>query len=1110
MRKLMCGLAVLWAVVTMAAPAPYPITVNSRSQTAPPLLVYAANEAVIRASFVDGSTASDLSTNAVPFLNWATNANAQAISTSTYSVVSSTGGVVDFTFDPTALNYNPGSYIYEVGCKTTTSVVRVYRQGTFQIQGSPSGQGVAPIRWQSVTDGFAKVAWVVTYVQSQTGFPAVAMVAGDLAGSNYVAAATGTVAASVTAVNEYVTGVSNQLQTVSNNIATATNACVQVSGDTMTGLLSVPTLTSTGATQLATSGGSVGIGTNLPAATLHVGGSLLVTGQVLVAGAQTNLGDLIIETNGISVAYFTATGNVGLATSGGVIAGGLGGGALASGMRYIALGGYAGSGMMAGAAGNDWVAIGQLAGWEAIGDEWLALGNDAGTGSSGYRWNALGSFTSYDSIWSNSTAVGNWAGRQGRGVNQFHADAYGTNPSLDPAWTGSSNDAVYINNGYVSLGRGLGTYLGGKGGELRGRWHSLGGLTVHSVQTNLGVMVVTGNTYLATSGGNVGIGTNVPDATLHVVGGAIVAGTQTNLGLVVGGLTITNQAITFQETDYNNFGVESETYPVASQRYSHWFGYGALANSPGLANTGLGRSAGRDSAGDYNTSVGQDAGGSCTGSFNMAAGLNASYAAGGWENVSIGSYSRSQSPGSQNTSIGHAALYQAPATGRLNTALGYRAGHRTGGSSNVFIGANAAYTSSATAYLNAICVGAGAMPLGDNSMVLGNEQIVTTEIKGNVGIGTNSPAATLHVNGSLRVEQAQTNAGALNVQGVTTLTNTTMIGNLTMQGGQLIVGTNAPSADDTAILICRNATNPLATSGSHALRDESTYIPTASGGYASFDSIPAMEAGPISNNHLHCFQARPSFAGTNIKQIIGHTMNATIGAGSAVDSVFGLRFYDSLGAGPILTQTALHVDTLTRGTENYAIYSGSTNVQSYHGGLFQFGTNPRFAALTGGSYGSLLSMDASGYILTNPNATLINGVVTFKATTARLTAYNAPFELVSSNSITMRVKGSTNVTLTSTAMLVDCAQTNAGTLNVQGVTTVTNTYHVPGSWDVYPLVSTVTGQSTGTNIFVKYVWEPNVPGGGSSNGFIAVICTNEPNWHSPTNMYTNAYWLSAN
>lgn len=97
MKRILIAILLGACGVSVAAPAPYPITVNSRAQTAPPLLVYQANETVVRVSFQDGATASDL-TNSTPFLNWATNATAEAISTSTYSIVSSTGGVVDFTF----------------------------------------------------------------------------------------------------------------------------------------------------------------------------------------------------------------------------------------------------------------------------------------------------------------------------------------------------------------------------------------------------------------------------------------------------------------------------------------------------------------------------------------------------------------------------------------------------------------------------------------------------------------------------------------------------------------------------------------------------------------------------------------------------------------------------------------------------------------------------------------------------------------------------------------------------------------------------------------------------------------------------------------------------
>ena len=141
MRNFMAFLLPALAGLAMSAPAPYPVTVNSRAQTAPPVIAYRGNESTFRVSFVDGSTASDL-TGVVPFMAWATNASATVNSTSTYAVVgSATNGVVDFTFSPASVNYTPYRYMYEVGVKSTSGVPRVYRQGTFTIAGSPIGGG---------------------------------------------------------------------------------------------------------------------------------------------------------------------------------------------------------------------------------------------------------------------------------------------------------------------------------------------------------------------------------------------------------------------------------------------------------------------------------------------------------------------------------------------------------------------------------------------------------------------------------------------------------------------------------------------------------------------------------------------------------------------------------------------------------------------------------------------------------------------------------------------------------------------------------------------------------------------------------------------------------
>jgi hypothetical protein len=132
------------------SPAPYPLTINSRAQTAPPVLVYKANQSQFRVSFKDGSTASAVTSNDVPFFNWFTNSTATSVSTSSWSLVGGTStGQVDFTFTPSSVNYNAGRYGYEAGIKTQSGMIRTYRQGVFTIQDSPFGAGASPVSWSS-------------------------------------------------------------------------------------------------------------------------------------------------------------------------------------------------------------------------------------------------------------------------------------------------------------------------------------------------------------------------------------------------------------------------------------------------------------------------------------------------------------------------------------------------------------------------------------------------------------------------------------------------------------------------------------------------------------------------------------------------------------------------------------------------------------------------------------------------------------------------------------------------------------------------------------------------------------------------------------------------
>jgi hypothetical protein len=166
MKRLIFLSLILASNLFADAPAPYPITVNSRAAVAPPLTVYRANKTTIRVSFVDGSTASTIATNETPFLAWWTSNTAASVVTADYSIVSGSTGVVDFTFSQTDLNYTAGRYGYEVGVKDSSAVPSVYRQGVFVISGSPIGTGATPTTWTS------NIVWgLYSYIGTLTNGP---------------------------------------------------------------------------------------------------------------------------------------------------------------------------------------------------------------------------------------------------------------------------------------------------------------------------------------------------------------------------------------------------------------------------------------------------------------------------------------------------------------------------------------------------------------------------------------------------------------------------------------------------------------------------------------------------------------------------------------------------------------------------------------------------------------------------------------------------------------------------------------------------------------------------------------------------------------------------
>ena len=122
----------------------------------------------------------------------------------------------------------------------------------------------------------------------------------------------------------------------------------------------------------------------------------------------------------------------------------------------------------------------------------------------------------------------------------------------------------------------------------------------------------------------------------------------------------------------------------------------------------------------------------------------------GSSNLSLGNNSlRSATSGGSNIALGYNALYSLTTTSQ-NVAIGYQAGRYAIGnaanetpSQSIYIG----YSTKAAANgeTNQIVIGYNAEGIGANTVTLGNDSVVTTALKGNVGIGTTNPSSKLHV-----------------------------------------------------------------------------------------------------------------------------------------------------------------------------------------------------------------------------------------------------------------------------------------------------------------------------------------------------------------------------
>jgi hypothetical protein len=285
------------------------------------------------------------------------------------------------------------------------------------------------------------------------------------------------------------------------------------------------------------------------------------------------------------------------------------------------------------------------------------------------------------------------------------------------------------------------------------------------VNPSLRLMTINVERMIITNAGNVGIGTSAPGQKLDVNGGirgsgAITAGTQFNLdGFRILTGDGSNLFAGFSTGGANTTGNQN-VYVGASAGATNttgccnsFFGYSSGFWNGGTENSYFGSNSGENvSTGSGNSAFGKSAGAGIIGGANTGAN-NSFFGSGSGSGVQTGSdnaaFGASSAPdlttGFKNSFFG-ANSGNATTTGSHNTYVGYHAGFDlTTESNNTMLGYAATGAATAT---DATAIGHLALVEQSHSLVLGsingkNGAVDST----NVGIGTTTPAETLHVAG---------------------------------------------------------------------------------------------------------------------------------------------------------------------------------------------------------------------------------------------------------------------------------------------------------------------------------------------------------------------------
>jgi len=221
------------------------------------------------------------------------------------------------------------------------------------------------------------------------------------------------------------------------------------------------------------------------------------------------------------------------------------------------------------------------------------------------------------------------------------------------------------------------------------------------------------------------------------------------------------------------------------------FGWQAGRNNEGVNQSAFGYFAGYLNEGVNQSAFGSGAGQGNTGTNQTVFGLNSGNLNTGTQQSAFGVSAGQSNTGDNQSAFGRNAGRSN--TGDNNSNFGFEAGYflsdgttvNKNSSSSVFLGASTKALGATQA--NQIVIGYDATGIGANSVVLGNDSIATTALKGNVGIGTTNPFRELDIEGSINLRDSSfSNIRGIYSQAGSMLTFDASSFNLTFGGGNIV------------------------------------------------------------------------------------------------------------------------------------------------------------------------------------------------------------------------------------------------------------------------------------------------------------------------------------